>query len=112
MNASGGKERPVSVILTPLGLDLAHRLGPTALPLAGGPLAFTALEVRLWDGKGVVGRETLAADALLPWVTAQHPELLPLVERRLALLSANAHKVLKSCTAAPASRAAASSTKA
>ncbi len=78
---------PVTVVLTPLGLDLAHRLASTALPLAGGPLAFSALEVRLWrDGK-VICRETVAADALLPWASVQYPEIAQAIERRLALLT-------------------------
>lgn len=77
----------LTVVLTPLGLDLAHRLASTALPLAGGPLAFSALEVRLWQGGKVICRETVAADALLPWAAVQYPEAAEAIERRLALLT-------------------------
>lgn len=77
-----------SVILTPLGLDLADSLPPTAQRLAGGNRGFTAVEVRIWDGARVSLKETVTSDALLPWASTQAPRHLEAIEAALARLTA------------------------
>ena len=89
MSGGIGKETKATVILTPLGIGLRPKLSATALSFAGGPLAFTELEVRVWDGKKVALREVLSADALHAWAAVQVPDLADDVARRMELLTAS-----------------------
>lgn len=61
--------RPTGLVAGPEAARLVA--AGTALPLLGGPLAFTAVERTLWDGAGAPERVTLPATALAA------PELAP-----------------------------------
>ncbi|MBB3064787.1 MULTISPECIES: dihydropteroate synthase [Limibacillus] len=70
---SGGATLARTVLLLPLGLARGDHQRAGALPLVGGPMAFTHCEVTVRQGKAEIARAILPTDELLAWATLQCP---------------------------------------